>query len=81
MERILQAQQGEAPKQLRIMELNPDHEIVQKLQEKVRTAKDDPSIDDYAELLLGYALIAEGSELANATKFNQAVSKLIVESI
>ena len=81
MERILQAQQGEAPKQLRIMELNPDHEIVQKLQEKVRTAKDDPSIDDYAELLLGYALIAEGSELANATKFNQAVAKLIVESI
>ncbi len=81
MERILQAQQGRAPKQLRIMELNPDHEIVQKLQERVGNDKDDSAIDDYAELLLGYALIAEGSELANPAKFNQAVAKLMVESM
>ncbi len=74
LEKILRMQQERTEKQKRIMELNPDHDIVQKLLERVQSNKDDPAIDDYAELLLGSALIAEGSELTDTKKFNQALT-------
>ena len=78
---ILKAQQGNSPDQLRIMELNPDHDIVQKLHARVKENKDDPSIGEFADLLFGYAMIAEGSELPDPTKFNHAIAKLMVDSI
>ena len=81
LEKILRMQQERTEKQKRIMELNPDHDIVQKLLERVQANKDDPAIDDYAELLLGSALIAEGSELTDTKKFSQALTKLMVESV
>ncbi len=81
LDRILRVQQGRAQKQKRIMELNPAHEIVQKLQARVQSDKDDPLIDDYAELLLGSALIAEGSELTDTMKFTQALTKLMRENV
>ncbi len=81
LDRILRAQQGREEKQKRILELNPTHEIVGKLQTKVKSDKDDPLIDDYAELLLGSALIAEGSELTDTLKFTRALTRLMKESL
>ncbi len=81
LERIMQAQQGKGPKQLRIMELNPEHEIVKSLQARVRADENDPLLDEYAELLFGYGLIAEGSDVANPASFNRAVAKLMLAGI
>ena len=81
LERILKAQQVGPEKQKRIMELNPAHNIIQKLQARVRANKEDPAIDEYAELLFGCALIAEGSALAEPTKFNHALAELMADSI
>jgi molecular chaperone HtpG len=75
--RIIRAQQGQAPETLRILELNPDHEIVRKLRERVAADANDPRIDDYAELLYGGALIAEGTELAEASRFSDALTRLM----
>ena len=81
LERIMQAQQGGGAKQLRIMELNPEHEIVKSLQARAGTDEDDPLLDEYAELLFGYALIAEGSDVTNPADFNRAVAKLMIAGI
>ena len=81
LERIMHAQQGKGPKQLRIMELNPEHEIVKNLQARVRADENDPLLDEYAELLFGYGLIAEGSDVANPASFNRAVAKLMLAGI
>ena len=81
LDRILRAQQGRSEKQKRIMELNPAHDIVQKLQARVQTDKDDPLIDDYAHLLLGSAQIAEGSELSDSKRFTEALTKLMKENV
>ena len=81
MERILRAQQGLTERQKRIMELNPSHPIVRKLQARVLANKEDPLIEGYAELLLGSALIAEGSELTDPKKFNEALGKLMLEGV
>ena len=81
LDRILRVQQGKTEKQKRIMELNPAHEIVQKMQARVQADADDPLIDDYAELLLGSALIAEGSELNDIKRFTQALTKLMKDNV
>jgi molecular chaperone HtpG len=82
MERLLQmGQEGGRPRQRRIMELNPQHEIFTRLQERFRQQPDDSSLKDYGELLLGYALLAEGSELPDPVRFNQLVAKLITQTL
>jgi molecular chaperone HtpG len=64
---------GGGPKQRRILELNPNHEIFVKLQERFRQNKEDKAIGECAELPPGYALLAEGSEIPEPTKFNRPV--------
>src|SRR5262249_20319243 len=63
LERLLQKGKGGGPRQRRVLELNPDHEIVTKMQERFKANAADPVLVDLAEVLLGYALLAEGSEL------------------
>jgi hypothetical protein len=36
---------------------------------------------EYAELLLGYALLAEGSEIPEPAKFNRLVVGLILKTV
>ena len=38
-------------------------------------------IDDFAELLFGYALLAEGSDLQDPLKFNRAVMRVLAKTI
>jgi molecular chaperone HtpG len=81
MERLLQMGQGGRPKQRRIMELNPQHEIFNRIRERFQQHKDDASIGKYAELLLGYALLAEGSELPDPVHFNGLVAELMLQTL
>src|SRR6266508_3875752 len=81
MERLLQKGKGGGPRQRRILELNPDHEIFVKLQERFQQNKDDEAIGKYAELLLSYALLAEGSEILEPAKFNRLVVELMLKTI
>jgi molecular chaperone HtpG len=81
MERLLQKGKGGGPKQRRIMELNPNHEIFIKLQERFQQNKEDRAIGEYAELLHGYALLAEGSEIPEPTKFNRLVVELMLKTL
>jgi molecular chaperone HtpG len=81
MERLLQKGKGGGPRQRRILELNPSHEVFVKLQERFRQNKDDKAIGEYAELLLGYALLAEGSEIPEPVKFNRLVVGLMLKTL
>jgi molecular chaperone HtpG len=81
MERLLQKGKGGGPKQRRILELNPGHEIFVKLQERFQQNKEDNAIGKYAELLLGHALLAEGSEIPEPAKFNQLVVELMLKTL
>ncbi|HEX9668646.1 MAG TPA: molecular chaperone HtpG [Thermoanaerobaculia bacterium] len=80
LERLLQKGKGGGPKQRRILELNPRHEVLARLEERFARDATDPLLDDYADLLLGYGLIAEGSELPDPARFNGAVAKLMVRA-
>jgi molecular chaperone HtpG len=77
MERLLLSGKGGGPAQRRIMELNPEHPILGRLHERFEANQEDPLIGDYAELLLGYGLLAEGAELPDPAKFNRLVAGLM----
>jgi molecular chaperone HtpG len=81
MERILQMGKGGRAKQRRVMELNPQHEIFVKMQERFRREGDSESLSKYAELLLGYALLAEGSELPDPVRFNQLLVEIMTNAL
>ena len=77
LEKLLSQMKGETSKQKRILELNPNHEIVQKMKNRV----DDAALDDLAEVLYGYAVLAEGSELQDPLKFNQALVRVLAKTV
>jgi molecular chaperone HtpG len=81
MERLLQKGKGGGPRQRRIMEINPTHEIFAKMLERYNIDHRDRLIEDYAELLLGYGLLAEGSELPDPARFNKLIADVMVKNV
>ena len=81
LEKLLQKGKGGGPRQRRIMELNPAHRILAGLKERFDHSPDDPLIAEYADLLLGYGLLAEGSELPDTARFNHAVAELMARGL
>lgn len=68
----------DAPSQKRILEINPDHAVLGKLQVMFSDNKDNPKISDFAQLLHGQALLAEGSPLPDPVAFGGLVADLMV---
>lgn len=79
LERLLQKGKGGGPKSRRILELNPNHEIFIKMHERFSNNDRDPLLSHSAELLYGYALLAEGSELPDPARFNRILADSIVQ--
>ena len=82
LERLLRQSEGAGmPTQKRIMELNPKHELLEKLQTRYAADAEDAVLDEYAQLLLGYGLLAEGSDLPDPAAFNGPVAKLMLQGL
>jgi molecular chaperone HtpG len=82
MERLLQmGEVGGRPRQRRIMELNPQHEIFRKMSARFQQTRDEVELGKYADLLLSYALLAEGSDLPDPVAFNRLVAELMVQTL
>jgi molecular chaperone HtpG len=77
LEKLLNQAKGETTRQKRIMELNPTHDIVARLRDR----QGDAMLEDFAEVLYGYALLAEGSELTEPLRFNQALLRVLAKSV
>jgi molecular chaperone HtpG len=65
--------------QRRILELNPSHAVVKQMKERFDKNQADPRIGDFAELLLGQALLAEGGDLPDPTHFGQLLIDLMIQ--
>ena len=81
MEKLMESMGQGAPKQKRILELNPDHPILEKLSTLFEADNDASEVGEYAQLLHGQALLAEGSELPNPGAFSKLVADLMVQAI
>lgn len=77
LERFLRSEQENVPSTKRTLELNPGHPMIQQFRAQYKSNEASARWDDYAELLLGYAMLAEGSKLPDPGKFNQLVVDLM----
>lgn len=80
VEMLRQAGQ-DVPKVKRILELNPDHAIVQRLLERFQQDKHDTTVRDYAELIYGQALLAEGGQLPEPGSFSGKLAALMEKGL
>ncbi|RCK79457.1 MAG: Chaperone protein HtpG [Candidatus Ozemobacter sibiricus] len=81
METLLKASGKELPKVKRILELNPDHPLVEKMQALFAKNKEDPVLLDTAEILYNQALIAEGGKPENPAAFSKKVADLLLKAL
>lgn len=64
----------------KILEVNPKHKIFTILQEEYKSNENSDLIKEYSQLLYDQALIMEGLEVENPTRFANQIAKLMVES-
>ena len=72
LQRMLRAAGHEAPAAKPVLELNPSHPLV------ARLSADDPRLAEWARLLHGQALLAEGAPLPDPAGFVRAMNTLMV---
>jgi len=77
MEKLLKAAGQEVTEVKPILELNPDHSIIRKLNEQNDAAK----LNEWIEILYEQALLAEGSQLPDPAAFVQRINKMWMEII
>ena len=71
LERMLRQAGQEAPARKPALEINPDHPLL------ARVRADEAHVDDWARLLLGQAMLAEGSELKDPAGFVRRMNLLL----
>ncbi len=75
MQRLMKSLGQDAPASAPILEINPEHALLQRLQ----TAQgDEARVADYAELLFEQALLAEGGQLDDPAAFIARMNRLLV---
>ncbi len=73
LQRLLKQAGQAAPNVLPVLEINPEHPLVQRVQ-----SAEDPQFDDWAHLLLDQAMLADGSHLPDPTAYVRRVNKLLL---
>ncbi|MEO0477850.1 MAG: molecular chaperone HtpG [Planctomycetota bacterium] len=80
MERILKASGREVPDQKRILELNPKHPVVQKLQSLGSEDASSEKLSRWSGLLFDQAMLAEGSLPSDPAKFAKDIADLMSQA-
>jgi molecular chaperone HtpG len=81
MQKMLE-QLGQAPPKIKpILELNPNHPLIPKLQALFAENKADPRLGLYAELFLGQAHLADSGQLPDPPAFSRALADVMLHAV
>jgi len=80
LEELLRRTGQPVPKVKRVLEVNPSHPLVARLQAFHAAHPGDERFRRYAELLLGQAVLAEGGALRDPAAFSRRLAELLVEA-
>jgi len=72
---MMQAAGQEVPETKPILEINPEHDIILKLQDET----DEQRFSDWVSVLLGQALLAERGQLENPSSFARQLNHLLLQ--
>lgn len=81
LEAMLQASGQEIPSAKRILELNAEHAILQRLQSIFDLNQEDPRLIRYAQVLYGQAVLAEGRTPPDPAAFTRHLTEIMVEAV
>ncbi|MEH0973787.1 molecular chaperone HtpG [Micromonospora sp. CPCC 205546] len=81
LEKMYRAMGHEVPAVKRILELNPGHPLVTGLRKAHEQGGDEESLKETAELLHGLALLAEGGELADPSRFTRVLADRLARTL
>ena len=80
MEKLMKAMGQEVPKSQRILEINPEHPLLQNMNARYENDPKDPELEEWVKLLLDQALIAEGQMVSDPMAYSRRVSNLMVKA-
>jgi molecular chaperone HtpG len=63
------------------LELNPKHPIVRKLLERFQHDEHDAIVRDYAELIYGQAILAEGGQPSDPASFSKRLAEVMEQGL
>jgi molecular chaperone HtpG len=81
LEKMYRAMGQELPPIKRILELNPDHDLVSGLRAAHDERPEDAGLAETAELLFGMALLAEGGELTDPARFTTLLANRLEKAL
>jgi molecular chaperone HtpG len=81
MEKLLKASGQQAPETKRVLELNMDHPVVEKIKQLYENDRDNANLKDYCQLLFDMAVVGEGGKLDNPTQFSKLVGDLMAKAM
>ena len=77
MAHMMKAMGQEVPASAPILEINPEHEIVTKLQ----ACKNDDMVNDISWVLLDQARLSEGMPITDSVAFSQRINRLTAQAL
>ncbi|BBO83463.1 chaperone protein HtpG [Desulfosarcina ovata subsp. sediminis] len=81
MEKLLKASGQKTPESKRVLELNMDHPVVEKIKSLFESDRDNPALKDYSHLLFDMAVVGEGGKLDNPARFSKMVGDLMARAM
>ena len=69
------------PETKRILEVNPNHLLLEKMQTRFAANADDAVIPKFAQLLYDQSLLSEGSPLPDPVEYTKLVTELMIETL
>ena len=81
MEKLLKASGQKPPESKRVLELNMDHPVIEKIKALFESDRDNPQLKDYSQILFDMAVIGEGGKLDNPGQFSKMVGDLMAQAM
>ena len=80
MERLMREANQPMFKASRILELNPEHQVIKSMRALLETGDQAGNLPNYCQLLYEQALLIENEKIEDPVRFANAVSQLIVDA-
>lgn len=81
MEKIMKASGQELPDSKRVLELNIEHPVFEKIRALFEKDKTNPVLKDYSNLLLDIAVVSEGGRVENPSRFSKMIGDLMSNAL
>jgi molecular chaperone HtpG len=78
---LLRRSGQDVPETKPILEINPTHPLLEKLKTICDEDRTDPRLADYATLLFGQALLAEGGKVEDPAEFGRRIAELMLKAL